>query len=175
MELFNCSADWELFWTGASAVGTIVGSIITAIAVIVALCQAKKERRRQDDASRPDVFLDSISRVGAESDWRTSIGLANVGESAARNIEIEVIWDGSKEGSRSSLPFLTKGSQNRIGIGLPRENPTNATGRIILKYMGPLGAKYTRQYKTSVGQSGEDGPYAIITQYDRRADKVDYS
>ena len=39
--------DWQLFWTAFGAVGTTLGSLITAIAVVVAVIQYKQPLKKQ--------------------------------------------------------------------------------------------------------------------------------
>ena len=34
--------DWQLFWTAFGAIGTTLGSLVTAVAVVVAVCQYKQ-------------------------------------------------------------------------------------------------------------------------------------
>ena len=39
--------DWQLFWTAFGAIGTTLGSLITAIAVVVAVIQYKQPLKKQ--------------------------------------------------------------------------------------------------------------------------------
>ena len=39
--------DWQLFWTAFGAVGTTLGSLITAIAVVVAVIQYKQPLKKK--------------------------------------------------------------------------------------------------------------------------------
>lgn len=39
--------DWNLFWNAFGAIGTTVGSIATAVAVIVALWQTKFNEKKE--------------------------------------------------------------------------------------------------------------------------------
>lgn len=38
--------DWNLFWSAFGAIGTTVGSMITAIAVVIAVCQYKQPLKK---------------------------------------------------------------------------------------------------------------------------------
>lgn len=89
-KLFWGTMDWDLFWTAFGAIGTTLGSLITAIAVVVAVRQyrqplIKKVKIRFNSAFpvglgiETDLFCIGVSNTGVRAVNISNIYL-NVGE-----------------------------------------------------------------------------------------------
>lgn len=68
--------DWQLFWTAFGAVGTTLGSLITAIAVVVAVIQYKQPLKKQVKLTVGTAIPVYGKELGEDC---LSISLANTG------------------------------------------------------------------------------------------------
>lgn len=121
--------DWMLFWTAFGAIGTTVGSLITAIAVVVAVVQYKQPLRKQIKITTGWAYIPFFAVEDMSLECFFSISIGNTG---VRNVTITNVYLETKTKRLLVQNLMVDMSNWRSRVSFPKELPPEGIIPILI-------------------------------------------
>lgn len=120
--------NWDTFWSAFGAIGTSLGSLITAIAVVVAVVQYRQPLRKRIKLTLSTAI--PISDFGP-GEWFHCITVANTG---VRNITVTNVYLGTRKKKLMINNLMRDLDPNHRGSEFPQELLPEGSFSVYLHY-----------------------------------------